>query len=512
MNKQLEYGLLALTFSVHKLQREPRQFVELVCQRFIKRGGKDLVEGIFGSTKSMGEVDQAELLVERGQLSEAGSLLLERKGIKSRILREDIKEQRARWGMEVLSSRPLIPIDEELPRVYSLQTSSVPYTQSGYTIRSLHSMEAMAEAGVVIRAATRLGYPVVIGKRPYAKSEENNVFDFDRLLPKIFPRNFEDEVNLAVSLLQQKAERFCPHVLHTTTDSKNAQVVSRVAQRLNIPWVYEVRGEPEKTWVSKFPRELQAEVVTSERFNALREKETEAMNAASAVIALSNVSKEQIVQRGVARDKVVVIPNAVDSKYTDLKYNKSEIRVELGLPERRLVGTVSSIVDYEGIDTLLEAAVLEEGFDVVIVGDGAHLPALKRRALQLGVEGRTYFVGKVPSKEAWKWYAALDVFAVPRKDTEVCRTVTPLKPLMALALGVPVVGSDLPAINEVTGNNLITHVPEDPKSLVQAIERAGEASSVEKQALRSWAKSRTWEVNGQKFKDLFDGRFLANKT
>ena len=122
MNKQLEYGLLALTFSVHKLQREPKQFVELVRQRFIKRGGKDLVEGIFGSTKSMGEVDQAELLVERGQLSEAGSLLLERKGIKSRILRKDIKEQRARWGMEVLRSRPLIPIDEELPRVYSLQT------------------------------------------------------------------------------------------------------------------------------------------------------------------------------------------------------------------------------------------------------------------------------------------------------------------------------------------------------------------------------------------------------
>ena len=511
MNKQLEYGLLALTFSVHKLQREPKQFADLVCQRFTKRGVKDLAEDIFGNTKSVGEVDQAELLVERGQLSEADSLLVGRKGLKARILRKNVKEQRVRWGTEVLGSSPLVPIDEELPRVYSLQTSSVPYTQSGYTIRSLQSVEAMAEAGVVIRAATRLGYPVVIGKRPRAKSE-NNVFDFDRLLPKVFPRSFEDEVNLAASLLQQKAEKFCPHVLHTTTDSKNAQVVSRVAQRLNIPWVYEVRGEPEKTWVSKFPRELQTEVVTSERFNALREKETEAMNAASAVIALSNVSKEQLVQRGVARDKVVVIPNAVESKYTDLKYNKSEIRVELGLPEKRLVGTVSSIVDYEGIDTLLEAAVLEEGFDVVIVGDGAHLPELKRRALQLGVSGRTHFVGKVPSKEAWKWYAALDIFAVPRKDTEVCRTVTPLKPLMALALGVPVVGSDLPAIKEVTGNNLITHVPEDPKSLVQAVERAGEASSVEKQELRSWAKSRTWEVNGQRFKDLFTGRFLANEA
>ena len=137
MNKQLEYGLLALTFSVHKLQREPKQFVELVCQRFIKRGGKDLVEDIFGSTKSVGEVDQAELLVERGQLPKADSLLVGRKGIKARILRKNMKEQRVRWGMEVLSSSPLAPIDEELPRVYSLQTSSVPYTQSGYTIRSL---------------------------------------------------------------------------------------------------------------------------------------------------------------------------------------------------------------------------------------------------------------------------------------------------------------------------------------------------------------------------------------
>ena len=45
--------------------------------------------------------------------------------------------------------------------------------------------------------------------------------------------------------------------------------------------------------------------------------------------------------------------------------------------------------------------------------------------------------------------AALDVFAVPRLDERVCRLVTPLKPVEAMAGGLPVVASDLPALREI---------------------------------------------------------------
>ena len=46
-------------------------------------------------------------------------------------------------------------------------------------------------------------------------------------------------------------------------------------------------------------------------------------------------------------------------------------------------------------------------------------------------------------------HAALDVFAVPRLDERVCRLVTPLKPVEAMAGGLPVVASDLAALREI---------------------------------------------------------------
>lgn len=512
MNRKIRYGLLALTFSWHKIRLEPQQFVELVARRFLNHYSGMLSSGHARTSSACDGIRRAEQLVELGHLSDAINVLGKSKGVRAEILRRNVKEQRARFNVGVVPSLPLELVTTKSPRVFSLQTNSVPYTQSGYTVRSVQSMKAMSNAGVAVSTATRLGYPVVVGKMPKANIEIIDGLEFHRLLPRVFPLQFSEEIELAVSLLQEAAEEFCPSVLHTTTDSKNAQVVSRVAKRLSIPWVYEVRGEPEKTWVSKFPRELQDEVLVSERFTALQNKETEAMKAASAVIALSEVSKASLELRGVPSEKIMVIPNAVEREFTDRSYDKAAIRAELGLSERKLVGTVSSIVDYEGLDTLLEAAALNEDFDVVIVGDGAHLQVLKRRAQQLGLRERVQFVGKVPSSEAWKWYAALDVFAVPRKNTEVCRSVTPLKPLMALSLGIPVVGSDLPALNEVTGGNLIAHEPEDAESLAQAIGRAFETSPAERLALRSWAKTRTWEVNGQKFEALFSGRALRNEA
>ena len=59
--------------------------------------------------------------------------------------------------------------------------------------------------------------------------------------------------------------------------------------------------------------------------------------------------------------------------------------------------------------------------------------------------------GRVPGRLR-RWVQSLDVVAVPRRDVEVARTVTPQKPIEAMALGRPVIVSDLPALREtVTG-------------------------------------------------------------
>src|SRR5699024_6111471 len=73
---------------------------------------------------------------------------------------------------------------------------------------------------------------------------------------------------------------------------------------------------------------------------------------------------------------------------------------------------------------------------------------LAELARELGIADRVRFPGRVPAAEARRWVESLDVVVVPRLDRAVSRSVTPQKPIEAMALGRPVILSDLPALRE----------------------------------------------------------------
>ena len=226
------------------------------------------------------------------------------------------------------------------------------------------------------------------------------------------------------------------------------------------------------------------------------------MQAAAAVIALSEVSKQQMIIRGVPAEKITVVPNAVNEDEIGRTFNKEEIRRELGLAaHQKLVGTVTAVVDYEGLDTLVDAlAHLPEDFSVLIVGEGTARPGLEQRAAELGLTDRAIFAGRQPNENIWRWYAALDVFVVPRKDTEVTRNVTPIKPLMAMALDIPVVTSDLPALREVTGGRATYVVAGEPELLAKEVQ----AVVGTRQGGPDWARQRTWQANGRRYRRVYN--------
>src|SRR5699024_10966596 len=84
-----------------------------------------------------------------------------------------------------------------------------------------------------------------------------------------------------------------------------------------------------------------------------------------------------------------------------------------------------------------------------LVGGGTARPGLAALAVELGISDRVHFPGRVPRNSARRWVEALDIVVVPRLDRAVSRLVTPQKPVEALALGRPVIASDLPALREV---------------------------------------------------------------
>ncbi len=377
------------------------------------------------------------------------------------------------------------------PRVLFFLNNSVPHTHSGYTERTHNLLTALRDQGVSVHAVTRLGYPLLVGKLPHRPIELIDGIPYERLIPGKYSPSYKRRETETIRQLVDAARRFHPDILHTTTDYHNAIVVSRAAHILDIPWIYEVRGELESTWLSRFPEGKQAQAVTSEFYQLAHAQETQAMRKASAVISLSEVSKKEMIKRGVDAAKIHVVPNAVDEKLIGKKYDQDKIRKALGLPHTTIIGTVTSVVGYEGLDDLIRATALLPDVTCLIVGDGAARPELEKLTKDLHLTDRVIFAGRQPSATIWKWYAALDVFVVPRKDTPVTCIVTPIKALIAQALGKPVVASDLPALREVTGNLATYSVPSSPQDLARAL-RLSAKVPISNQT--DFAKSRTWST------------------
>lgn len=400
------------------------------------------------------------------------------------------------------------------PRVLHVLTNSLPHTTSGYSIRSHAVLVAQREARIVAEAVTRIGYPVTVGL-PWARvTDVVDGVTYHRILPARLADTPSARLQDMARAITELAATFRPTVLHTTTNYANALVTEASARALRLPWVYEVRGQLEATWVASLPPGERAAAAASERHALLRAKETEMALAADHVVTLSETLRDDLLARGVPAERVTVVPNAAESAHLSQRLEPADARAAIGLPDGGLwVGAVSSLVDYEGLDTLLDAvaSLRRDGVDVrtALVGDGVARPALRARAARLGLGDAVVMPGRVGRDEALLWLRALDVVALPRRDLAVCRVVSPLKPIEAMAAGRPVIASDLPALAEIvapSGAGVLVP-PGDPEALAEAI-RSLAASPAARMTYgengRAFASTRTWAANGRLYRSLYE--------
>ena len=397
-------------------------------------------------------------------------------------------------------------------RVLHVLTNSLPHTGSGYAQRSHSILAALRAEGFDVAAVTRPGYPVQIGVPWAAGRDTVDGIDYHRLLPARLAQGQAARLQQHAELLAEHVRATRPALLHTTTHFVNAVAVEAVARAFGIPWVYEVRGQLADTWAAvRGP-----EALASERYRLFQERETQAARGADGVVTLGEGMRERLVAAGVDPEAVVLCPNAVGETFVAEPPTREAARAALDWPhpaDAFVVGTVSSLVAYEGLDTLLRAAALvaprRPELRVHIAGDGVARPGLVALARRLGIEDRCSFPGRVARSEAILHQAALDVFAVPRRDLPVTRSVTPMKTVEASAVGRPVVASDLPALAELVedGRTGLLVPAEDPAALAEALERLA-ADPAERERLgaagRQWAlATRTWAGNARRYRDLY---------
>jgi glycosyltransferase involved in cell wall biosynthesis len=138
--------------------------------------------------------------------------------------------------------------------------------------------------------------------------------------------------------------------------------------------------------------------------------------------------------------------------------------------------SVAAVIPGKGHDVLVDALASLTGhrWQCLCVGsierDRAFVASLRRRAFDVGMNGRLRFSGAVPEEDLARSYGAADLLVLPSRSETYGMVVTE-----ALARGLPVVAADVGGVPEAIGRGAdgtrpgVLVRPEDPAALGDAL-------------------------------------------
>jgi PEP-CTERM/exosortase A-associated glycosyltransferase len=253
--------------------------------------------------------------------------------------------------------------------------------------------------------------------------------------------------------LEEVAREIRPDIIHAHSPVLNALPAIKVARKLGIPVVYEIRAFWEDAAVDHGSTQE-----GSLRYRATRKLETRAIQQVDHVFTICEGLRADIVARGIPADKVTVIPNAVNVESFQLASPPdAELQEKWGLTGKTVIGFIGSFYAYEGLDLLLDALpeLIKQRPDVrlLLVGGGPQEANLRQQTERLGLGDYVIFTGRVPHQEVNRYYDLINVLAYPRHPMRLTELVTPLKPLEAMAQGQLFVASDVGGHKELIEHN-----------------------------------------------------------
>jgi len=213
------------------------------------------------------------------------------------------------------------------------------------------------------------------------------------------------------------------------------------------------------------------------------------------VIAVSEFIKQDLINRGIREDDIVVRYLAAD----ELKFKPDSEARELwaashGIsPNELVMSSVTLLRPFKSPETLVEACsvLAQRGVKahLFVAGDGAMLDSLKELSQRLGVEDRIHWLGFC--SDPTSLIQASDVFLLASVAEAGAFVLSE-----AMGCGVPIVGSRSGVIGEFVeeGQTGFLATPKDPSAFADAIERLARDES-----LRSTMRKNSRERMLQRF-------------
>jgi glycosyltransferase involved in cell wall biosynthesis len=229
------------------------------------------------------------------------------------------------------------------------------------------------------------------------------------------------------------------------------------------------------------------------------------LRAADLIFVVSDVERRNLVAAGVNPFRIIVNPNGVDVDAFRPGCGGRELRAELGIEDKRVVGFTGTFGPWHGAPVLAAAAarVQDSRCHFLFIGDGDERAATEAIIKAAGKKDRATFIGRVPHDRVPSYLDACDILVSPHVPAADGSEFfgSPTKLFEYLAMARPVVASRLGQIASVImdGENGLLVEPNDAAALAQAIERLAEDEALRRRlgsaARQTVAEHYTWRHN-----------------
>lgn len=232
---------------------------------------------------------------------------------------------------------------------------------------------------------------------------------------------------------------------------------------------------------------------------------------------VSDVTKEQLIQLGADKTKIVVNPNGVNPEKFSPYICGDRIKEQFKLKDFFVVGFIGTFTRWHGVETLFDAAVevlsKNDKIKFLFIGDGNLKSVLELKTEQLKLNEKIIFTGIIPHEKAPEYLAACDVLVSPHLGFDNGERFfgSPTKLFEYMAMGKPIIASDLEQIgqiiqHEINGLKFKPGNADELAKLILELEGNEElCDKLGKKAREDVLENFTWEKNARRIlKNFFD--------
>ncbi len=356
--------------------------------------------------------------------------------------------------------------------------------RQGHSIKSILYEDIMSQAESTLRLTSR------------EMSRRNRVFKVIKpLLRDVYElfQNLKDGRSLAAIFRENPIDLVYERLAH------NKSSVSAFAHKQMIPFIVE----------SNAPVEEKKQYWGAPLDFATRALEKWTWQRADAITVVSSPLKKHYERMGADPRKIFVLPNGVNEETFSPDQVSRNIRSELGLEDKLVIGFVGTIVPYHGVELFLPLARANMPFKTrlhfLIVGAGSGRDELRSALKQEGLENQFTFVDPVPNAEVPNYLATMDIGLLPR----FMWYGSPMKVLEYGVMGKVVVAPDQENIRDLLthGQTAFLFKPDDATALEQAVQELAQDEALRKHlgtAVRQHILAHhTWAKNAERILGIY---------